>query len=171
MQRNKMNTMGPDLGSRIVYDSNLKEVEAEKYNSNLSTVYYVSSLKNLPNKTQNSTNAKESYVSTENQFLTLNHSQKKFSTINFSSANNLASGTLIDYEDEKYNKFPYRKDRRGVPIIKGGKRHRVTFADEKLVSSILVERIKVESFKIENLENSYSEDKPNSSSQNCCVVF
>lgn len=179
MQENKMNTIGPDLESKIMYIKNFKDPENEKNISNLSTGYCGSSAKYFHDKTSNSTNAKETCISSESQLLTLNPSQIKISsnhlTLNFpqkiSSAENLPCASQIDYEDEKYNKFPFRKDRHGVPIVKGGKRHKVTFADAKSVGNTLVERIKVESYKSNNVENSYSEDKPNRSTENCCMVF
>jgi hypothetical protein len=183
MQAKKMKTIGPDFGKtncKLIYVENFKDTENEKNTSDSLTVHCVSSGKYSQDKTANSTNLKESYLSNESQILTLNQSgQKNYKDNNTlknprhnSSAKDLRSSSPVNYDDEKYNKLAFRKDRRGVPIIKGGKRHKVSFADGKLVDKILVERVKVESFKSHNVGNTYSEDKPyENTNENCCIVI
>ncbi len=61
--------------------------------------------------------------------------------------------------------LPKRIDRFGIPIIKGSKKHKVTFID-KIVKKNFVEVIKIESYK----EYNKMEEVSNSKKNNCCLI-
>jgi hypothetical protein len=67
-----------------------------------------------------------------------------------------------------------RIDRRGVPIVKGGRKHIVSFIDRAEPTKRLVETFNVDSYKQYNLENSYGEKGKKvscSASLACCLIF
>ena len=61
-----------------------------------------------------------------------------------------------------------RLDQRGVPIIKRGKKHKITFADKN--KKVLVERIDVESFKKYNVPNTFDDRNEKDKSTSCCLI-
>ena len=66
-----------------------------------------------------------------------------------------------------------RKDVLGTPIVRGKKKHRVTFQDN-LGGSPLVNIAVIESFKAFNAMNTYNEKKTNEKdevSSDCCVIL
>jgi hypothetical protein len=64
-----------------------------------------------------------------------------------------------------------RKDVNGTPIIKGSKRHKLTFLDQKGMKFIFI--VKVESYKEYNILNKHNEDFNSQPSNNisCCVMI
>ena len=62
--------------------------------------------------------------------------------------------------------LPKRVDRFGSPIIKGDKKHKVTFID-KIVKKNFTEVIKIESFK----EYNKMEEVSNTKKNNCCLIL
>jgi hypothetical protein len=66
-----------------------------------------------------------------------------------------------------------RVDRKGVVIVKGGKKHRVTFIDKIGNRKSLIDMVDVESYKKFNIINTFSEAESRNSagSLNCCIIF
>jgi hypothetical protein len=118
---------------------------------------------------------KSSVVSTNVDVLTLNRDGKNNQTFQNSCSIDLNRSTMVpnSNDSEKKRKKSGRMDRRGVPIVKGGKKHRVTFSDGKYVNQVLVERIKIESYKQFNISNKHEESKlaPSKPSGSCCLTF
>lgn len=70
-----------------------------------------------------------------------------------------------------------RKDRKGVPIVKGGRIHKVTFIDRLEEKRKLIEYQQIESYKKYNLnslahetDSSSNKDKSNSNTS-CCLIY
>jgi hypothetical protein len=75
-------------------------------------------------------------------------------------------------EHKKYNDM--RADRRGIPIVKRGRKHEVSFLDRVEPNKRLVEIFNVESYKQYNYENSYGEKGKKVScnaSLACCLII
>lgn len=67
---------------------------------------------------------------------------------------------------------PTRVDRRGYNILKGGKKHRVTFADQIKSKSSLLEIVNIQSYKKYNIDNTFdTTSKGSRASIACCSIF
>lgn len=66
-----------------------------------------------------------------------------------------------------------RRDRRGVPIVKGSKKHKVTFKDKAGLKEKFVEKVEIESYKSINVYNTYGEgdNKKGTNSGSCCILI
>jgi hypothetical protein len=66
-----------------------------------------------------------------------------------------------------------RRDRRGVPIMKGSKKHKISFSDSSGSKSNFVDVIRIESYKNVNALNTYNESNVSKSSDSvsCCSIF
>jgi hypothetical protein len=89
--------------------------------------------------------------------------------------NNIKVSDEFRSEMEKDNPNKERKDRKGVPIIKGKKNYKVTFLDKVgTIREIFVDKIDIESFKAYNITSTYTDgekQKENSSPVTCCLVY
>lgn len=103
--------------------------------------------------------------------------------INVKERNYFKTNTMVIDSDKlnlQNSKFDFminkeqRKDRRGVPILKGSKNHKVTFIDKIGMRNIpFAEKIEIESYKAQNAFNSFREDgrHKSNSSVSCCFIF
>jgi hypothetical protein len=64
-----------------------------------------------------------------------------------------------------------RVDRKGEPIVKGKKRHGVSFLDRVEPYKRIHDVANVESYKQYNLENSYNEKHKSSCTSSCCLLI
>jgi hypothetical protein len=62
-----------------------------------------------------------------------------------------------------------RRDSRGIPIVKGLKKHKVVFADRMQNKKSLIEKVEIESYKKYNMDNTF-QDEPKTST-GCCRIF
>jgi hypothetical protein len=101
-----------------------------------------------------------------NNILVINAIQKE--------ADNTVNIVVKGIENKQVLNNGVRVDRRGVPIVKKGRRHIVSFLDRVEQNKVLVDIKDVESYKQYNLENSYGERGKRVSctaSLACCLLF
>lgn len=118
-------------------------------------------------------NNKETY-NINNNILVINKFPEKSEVYIGKSSNIVINDSPGSDENENSStKYKFKRtDRRGIPIIKGSKKHRVTFSDNLKRKSSFVDKVEIESYKHYNVSNTFSEEKKsNSNSVSCCAIY
>ena len=144
----------------------------KNYVSHPQSSYKVDSNERMPFNSTNKTNYNKSVI--ENSYL--NNENAKidipYKIYERESSNLFVNNMNSIKAEEKNTKIRY--DRNGVLIVKGSKKHKAVFIDKvKGRGNFLVEKIDIESFKIINRSNTFTdgEDKNSSNFGNCCILF
>ncbi len=172
----------------ITKDNNINNGKIEKrasdklisigtLNSKLSNLNF-NKVKTRNSVTTSTTNNDNKSIFNNNLLLTSTNEREKTS-MNNNFNNNIQKNKKID-SNNVLKDMKIRKDANGVPIIRGKKRHRVTFKDMIDIKFELIDEVEVESYKdynakeisiLEESNKKINNDNNNDNTSCTCLIF
>ena len=147
-------SMNKDEANKNLNFKNEKKIKMNLENNNFSNVIVANNINNSNNKIK----------SNFPQIIVSNVKNKDEQILNLNSNPQNKTQNLND-SPSKDNR---RKDSNGELIIKGSKKHKLTFKDQN--GSKLLSIIHIESHKSLNLCNRHNEDIPSKNNKSCCLI-